>query len=918
MPAESPPEKSALHGRRLEIETTFALIARAKDHGDALVIRGEPGIGKSAIVAAAITEARARGFQVLTATGVQSEAELPFAGLDQLTRAIRWDPDSLPDPQRNAVLAAFGKANSATPDSFLIALATLDLLAEAAASAPILIVADDAQWLDRPTSDVLTFVARRLESDPIAMLLAVRDDRQSPLLDAGLKELRLGGLTESDAAALLDERAPQLNASIRRTLLDEARGNPLALIELPAAMQDGRHEDRLEPAQPRLLTARLETAFSSRYLELPPATRTVLLTAALDDESDLAEVLAAASVAGGRPITAEALTPATTSRLIEVDQNEIRFRHPLIRSAIRQSASLSERLAGHSALAAGLVHEPDRRAWHLASSVIGRDEDVATQLDEVATKARARGAAAVSVTALERAAELSPDPARRVERLLRAAELAFEVGRRDLVARIVHDVEPLTGVVQGPLEKARLTLIRGLGEPRVLSVERLTVLVGIARHAREAGDVNLYWNVLWRAAQRCFWADPGWEARNIVVSAAEEADGDGREPLLAAVLAYAAPLERANMVIDLVSRWPADAGDAEAARLLGSAAVVVGAFDLSTRFFAQASAGLRTQGRLAHLARSLAMQGWSATCLADWNVAIPALDEAVRLAAETGESIWGAGAQALRAILAAVHGEPEVAAQLALEAERAVLSAGATHMLAYVQVARGLAALGEGRHANAYDELRRIFDPTDPAHHVVPCCWYVGELAEAAARSGHIDDARSYLAELEPLVEGTKSSWIRGAVLYAHAQLASDRDAAVIYERALEAHAVTWPFQRARLNLAYGSWLRRQRRVSESRAALRAARDAFDALDVAPWAERARQELRAAGEASPKRSPAKWDQLSAQEMQIAAMAAEGLSNREIGQRLYLSHRTVGSHLYRAFPKLGVTSRSQLVAALAKG
>jgi DNA-binding CsgD family transcriptional regulator len=403
-----------------------------------------------------------------------------------------------------------------------------------------------------------------------------------------------------------------------------------------------------------------------------------------------------------------------------------------------------------------------------------------------------------------------------------------------------------------------------------------------------------------------------------VVSAAEEADPDGREPLLAAVLAYAAPLERANTVIDLVSRWPADAGDAEAARLLGSAAVVVGAFDLSTRFFAQASAGLRTQGRLAHLARSLAMQGWSATCLADWNVAIPALDEAVRLAAETGESIWGAGAQALRAILAAVHGEPEVAAQLALEAERAVLSAGATHMLAYVQVARGLAALGEGRHANAYDELRRIFDPTDPAHHVVPCCWYVGELAEAAARSGHIDDARRYLAELEPLVEGTKSSWIRGAVLYAHAQLAGDRDAAVIYERALDAHAVTWPFQRARLNLAYGSWLRRRRRVSESRAALRAARDAFDALDVAPWADRARHELRAAGEASPKRSPAKWDQLSAQEMQIAAMAAEGLSNREIGQRLYLSHRTVGSHLYRAFPKLGVTSRSQLVAALAKG
>jgi DNA-binding CsgD family transcriptional regulator len=917
VPAENPPEESALYGRQREIETLFALIARAREHGDALVIRGDPGIGKSAILAAASTEARANGFQVLTATGVQSEAELPFAGLDQLTPAIRWDADSLPDPQRNAVLAAFGKASSATPDSFLIALATLDLLADAAASAPILIVAEDAQWLDRPTSDVLTFVARRLESDPIAMLLAVRDDRQSPLLGAGLKELRLGGLSESDAEALLDGRAPRLNASIRRTLLDEARGNPLALIELPAAMQDGRHTDRLEPEKPLLLTTRLETAFSSRYLELPPPTRTVLLAAALDDESDLAEVLAAASVASGGPITADALTPATASRLIEVDQNEIRFRHPLIRSAIRQSASLSERLAGHAALAAGLGREPDRRAWHLASSVIGRDEDVATQLDVLATKARARGAAAVSVTALERAAELSPDPARRAERLLRAAELAFEVGRRDLVARIVHDVEPLTAVVQGPLETARLTLIRGLGEPRVLSAERLGVLVAIARRARESGDANLCWNVLWRAAQRCFWADPGLEARNIVVRAAEEADPDGHEPRLAAVLAYAAPLEKANTVIDLISRWPTDSGDAEAARLLGSAAVVVGAFDLSAPFFARASAGLRAQGRLAHLARSLAMQGWSATCLADWNVAIPSLDEAIRLASETGEIVWGAGTQALRAILAAVHGEPEVATRLALEAERAVLTAGATHMLAYVQVARGLTALGEGQHANAYDELRRIFDPADPAHHVVPCCWYIGELAEAAARSGHIEDARVHLVGLEALVKGTKSSWIQGAFLYAHAQLANDRDAEVLYKRALDAHAVQWPFQRARLNLAYGAWLRRQRRISESRTALRAARDAFDALDVAPWADRARQELRAAGEASPKRSPMRWDQLSAQERQIAAMAAEGLSNREIGQRLYLSHRTVGSHLYRAFPKLGVTSRSQLVAALAK-
>ncbi|HXM54781.1 MAG TPA: ATP-binding protein, partial [Candidatus Dormibacteraeota bacterium] len=835
----------SLVGRRHETRVLDGLIAGATERGGALVIRGEPGIGKSAVIAAATAGARTRGFQVLTATGVQSEAELPFAGLHQLAHALVAGIESLPDPQRDAVRAAFGQTASATPDPFLIALATLQLLADEAGRAPLLVVAEDAQWLDRPTTNALTFVARRLESDPIVMLFAVRDGAESALLEAGLDELRLAGLDGDDAAMLLDSLTPGLGPSLRGRILDEAQGNPLALVELPAAPHTDRDGDGSIVPAPLPLTARLESAFGARYLELPGATRTALLVAALDDAFDLSEVLAAAGVVRGEAVSMQALTPAVSARLIDLSPTEMRFRHPLVRSAIHQSASLSDRLEVQRALAAVLGHDPDRHAWHLASSVIGRSEDVAAKLDLLADRARSRGAGLISVNALQRAAELTPDPARRAERLLRAAEYAFELGRRDAVVHTMRQAEPLLPLVQGALERGRVALVRGFGEPHVLSADRLESLVGVARGARDAGDANLAWNLLWRLAQRCFWADPGPSARAIVLHEAEALGATDPDPRELAVLAFAGPLERANAIIDRIADWPIVSCGAEDARLLGSAAVVVGAFELSIPLLATAVSGLREQGRLAHLARALTMQGWSALCLADWKVAIPALDEAVRMANETGEAVWGAGARAMQAILAAVRGEPDTAATLAHEAERAVISAGATHMLAYIQVARGLAALADGRDSDAFAELRRIYDSADPAHHRAPGCWYVGELADAGAHSGRVAEVRALIGELAPLAAGSQSSWIRAAFSAAEAQLAADGDADRHFQRAL-AEAGRWPLQRARLHLSYGTWLRRRRRLSDARPALRTARDAFDALGAVPWADRARRELRAA------------------------------------------------------------------------
>ncbi len=603
-------------------------------------------------------------------------------------------------------------------------------------------------------------------------------------------------------------------------------------------------------------------------------------------------------------VAADAVAPAEAARLVEVTGGEVHFRHPLVRSAIQQGATLSHRMAAHAALADTLEHEPERRAWHRASAVIGRNEAVAQDLDHVAEIARSRGAKVIAVSALRRCAELTPDPARRLERLLRAAESALEVGRRDTVARIVEQAEPLMPLVVGAVERGRMALVRGLGESRVLQTDRLRALVSIAEETRKAGDANLAWNLLWRIAQRCFWADPGPEARTIIVRAAEAAASTNYGALQVAVLAYAAPLERANAVIDRIRDWPGETVGAEEARLLGSAAVVVGAFDVSMPLLQASVAGLRTQGRLADLARALTMQGWSALCLADWRVAIPALDEAVRMATETGEAAWAAGARAMQAIIAAMRGQPDLALALSTEAEGAAMSIGATHMLAYIHVARSLAALGGGRADDAYHELLHIYDADDPANHPVPSCWYAGDLAEAAAHSDHRDEARALIQDLEPMVEGSTSLWIRSAFSYAHAQLAADAD---FEQRLRDAFGLSsrWPFQRARLQLLHGTWLRRQRRVADARPPLRSARDAFDAIGTPAWAERARQELRAAGEASQGRRPEVWDQLSPQELQIASMAAEGLSNREIGERLYLSPRTVGSHLYRLFPKLGI-------------
>jgi DNA-binding CsgD family transcriptional regulator len=902
-----------LLGRLEEQSLLTSLLDDVGTRGQALVFQGEPGIGKSRLLSMCERMARERGMAVLSTIGVQSEAHLPFAGLHQLLRPVRDHVSELRDVQRAALDAAFGLTDEAAPEHFRIAMAALDLVSEAACDAPVLLVVDDAQWLDPPTSDVLAFVARRIESDPVVLLAAIRDGYSSALGDAGLPELRLAGLDDAAAGALLDVSAPRLPLASRSRVLREAAGNPLALLELPAMSGEREDEQGLPGGLP--LSDRLERAFAARVSDLPDATRLVLLVAALNDSHALVEILIAGSAVVGADLGLDVVAPAAEAGIVKVDLQTLRFRHPLMRSAIAQSAALGERRRVHQALATVLADQPDRRAWHRAALQAGEHEDIALDLEAAGERAQQRGAIAVAVAAMRRAAELS-EPASRSRRLLAAASLAVELGRPGVVAPLLREARQLD---LGELERARLTWVEETVSNRPLGdVQHFRSLIAAAERAGAAGDHNLHVDLLWLVASRAWWRDPGPDARQILIDASGRLGGiDAEDPRIFAVHAYADPLGHATGVLARLRRAAHDEGlDADAARFLGPVAVTVGAFDLGTVFLAAAVDGLRTEGRLGHLPRLLALYSMLAARLGACDEAIPAAEEARRLAEEFGQQRWQAAADTVLSLVAAMRGDEEMAERLAAQAEVIAEALGSNSTIALAQFGKVLAALGGGRYADAFASADRLFDPADAAHHRVMASWLIADLADAARHIDRLEAARARVAGLEATVGERPGTWIGMGLQHARALLAEPAQAGERFEEALASDLTRWPFQRARLELAYGQWLRRNRRVAESRAMLRAARDTFDALGCARWGDEARRELRACGERSRRRVVETRDQLTGQERQIAQLAANGLSNREIGQRLYLSHRTISTHLYRVFPKLGISSRAELSAALA--
>jgi DNA-binding CsgD family transcriptional regulator/tetratricopeptide (TPR) repeat protein len=902
-----------LAGRNAELAVLEGLIAQGAGRGDAIALLGDPGIGKTSLLRAAAARARESGFTVLETAGVETEALLPYAGLHQLLRPVLGQAGALPSRLRRALLAAFGEDDRTSPEPFFIALAALNLLAEVSSRRPVLVVADDMQWLDHPTQDALAFLARRVSQDPVVIVTAMRAGHPGPFLAAGLPQLEVGSLDESSAREVLAVHAAGLSAAVQERILSEAVGNPLALVELPVAWRAAaRGLDEAPALVP--LTARLERAFAGRIAGLPPQGRDAVLVAALGSASELPEILAATSVLAKRQVPADVLDEACAAGLIHVDGMHLRFRHPLVRSAVAATEPPARHRAAHAALADVLRAEPDRRTWHRAQSITTPDDGIADELEASHLNALRRGSAMSAIWALERSALLTTDPARRGRRLLLAAQHAFAVGRADLVGGLLKTAarNPLSDI-----DRARMEWLREIFNDGVPGdAARVRELCAAADRSARAGDLDLALNLLLGAGLRCWWADTGPDARALVASTVSNLPAAARDPRYVAALAVAEPVLQGRAVIGMLSSFVIeDARDADALRLLGMAAFAAGDLVRGADFLDRAESVLRDQGRLGLLNHVLCLQAPTWLSTGDWERQIAASEEGRRLAQETGQPIWTTQSLLVEAVGQAHRGHADEALALAARAEQMASGKHLNALLSSVRRARGCAWISRGRYADAYAELRHAFDSADPSYHPRVRFASVMLLAEAAVRCGEQDGARAVIADLERVAAVTPAPILHVYLLYARAVLADDASAEALYQAAMAHDLTRWPWPRAMIELAYGRWLRRHRRVAESRPPLRSALTTLNLIGARSWAEQARAELRATGERPPPAQSSAADTLSPQELQIARLAAEGLSNREIGQRLYLSHRTVGSHLYRIFPKLDITSRTQLASRL---
>jgi len=896
-----------LLGRDRDLAELYALVDGIEDRGGALVVRGEAGIGKSALLAAATERALDRGVTVVPTTGALSEARLAFAGLHQLVLPLLGGLDLLPDPQRQALESAFGIAEGDAPDLFLIGLATLGLVAERAAETPLLLVVDDAHWLDRASSGVLQFVARRIESDPAVLLFGVREGLPSSFADADLPGLRLAGLDQDASNALLDLGAAALPADLRRRILEEAAGNPLALIELPAAAAElGTPAAQTDPLP---LTARLEQTFASRLTTLDTDMQRLLLLAALD-EVDLAEL----SRAAGKPVEPADLEPAVAAGLGTLNSGGFRFRHPLIVSAVKQAATTEQLRSAHAALAEALSDDPDRVVWHRAAAAPGRDEAVAEELEAAAHRATLRGAGDVAVAAFERAAELSATPQSRAHRLFRAGDLAQKLGRPSDAVRFLTAAQQ-TGLPAA--EDATATFYIEIAENTWSGAATIRNFARIARELTDAGEGRRALDALETISVRAYWERLDDEARREIASISDEIAVRADEPARLHIIGLIDPIGRAKQVLEELARLsPVGMSDPDELFQLGAAASSVWAENLALPFLRAAAACARAHGRMNLLFQTLAFEAWAEIRRGAVRDAITRAAEGARIAEEIHAHRYVAAAWVAQAIAGAEQGESETAERLIAEAEAVLVPLGATPLLALTAYARGRLALAGERFGEAHEHFLRIFDPTSVAFHPFVQGWALADLADAAVRGdGDVDAVRTYLSEWKQIATATTAPHLQVQVAYTAAILAPDATAERHFRAAIAAAQPDWPFYVARAQLAYGVWLRRRRRMTQSRAPLREAAETFDALGLLRYAERSRRELRASGETVRARGPEAWAQLSPQELQIAQLAAEGLSNREIGEQLYLSHRTVESHLYRLFPKLGVTSRAQLRDAL---
>jgi DNA-binding CsgD family transcriptional regulator len=887
----------------------------------ALVLRGEAGFGKTALLE--FLAQRASGCRIVRASGTESEMELPFAGVHQLCASMLDQVDRLPVPQRDALSTAFGLRAGNPPDRFLVALAVLSLLAEAARARPLVCIVDDAQWLDRASAQVLAFVARRLMAESVAMIFAVRDlptaePAEVPEL-AGLAELPITGLPDGDARSLLmsSYRGP-FDARVVARVLDEARGNPLALLELPHGLAAAQLAGGFALPDTSPLTSRIEFSFLARLEPLPPQTRQLLLAAAAEPTGDVPLLLRAAQRLG---IASHAAAPAEAAGLIELGTT-VRFRHPLLRSAIYGSARRSERQVVHAALADATDArlDPDRRAWHRAHAAPGAEEDVAAELEHSAGRARARGGLAAAAAFLERAAALTPDPAHRVGRAISAAQAKIQAGAFDAAADLLAMAEagPLT-----ELQEARVDLLRAqLAFLTNRGRDAVSLLLTAAKRLAPI-DVDLsratHLDALSAAIFVGLLADRGGGVLE-VARAARSAPRLVRAPsardLLLDGLAvnftegYAAGLP---ILRQALATFGNDMSADEELHWMWLACVAaLHLWDderwdtLSVRYVELA----RAAGALSELPLALNMRTYVLLFAGELTAAASLVDEVQTVTEATG----GTPAPYAALGVAALRGSDAGVSVLIEATIKDAIRRGEGVGVAVAERTNAVLSNGLGHYREAMAAARRALNYHQRAEVRYPgvANWAAAELIEAAACSGMGGAATETLAWLAKMTSASRTSWALGIEARSRALLSDDDSAAPLYEEAIDRLGRT----RARTDLArtrllYGEWLRRQGRPNDSREKLRAAHEMFTGMGAEAFAERARRELAAIGDPVRKRAVEPVRILTVQESQIAQLVREGLSNAEIGARLFISTRTVEWHLSKIFAKLRITSRRQL-------
>jgi DNA-binding CsgD family transcriptional regulator/tetratricopeptide (TPR) repeat protein len=906
-----------LRGRRSERAALERVLAEVRAGGSAaLVVRGEAGVGKTALLEYLVE--RAEGCRVARAAGVQSEMELAFAGIHQLSGPLLDRLDRLPGPQRNALAAAFGLGGSA-PDRFLVGLALLGLLSEAAAEQPLVCVVDDAQWLDRASAQALGFVARRLLAEPVAVVIALRERDEQPQEWAGLAELSVGGLDDGDARALLASAVSgRLDDRVRDRIVAETRGNPLALLELPRGLTPAELAGGFGLPEALPLAGRIEESFARRLAALPADTRLLLLVAAVESLGDLVLVRRAAARLG---IEVVAERSAAESGLCELGAS-VRFRHPLVRSAVYRAASPEERRRVHSALAEATDPDadPDRRAWHRARAAAGPDEEVAEELERSAGRAQARGGLAAAAAFLEQAAALTPEPARRAARALAAAEAQHLAGAPDAAQALLATAR------EGPLDelqRVRVDLVRaqlafavnrGRDAPPLLleAARRLEPLDG--RLARET-----YLDALSAAA---FVGHLGGEVGTRTVALAARAAPappqppraadlllDGLATVLADGYEAAVPLLQAALRAfrsqgisrDEEQRW---------AWLAGHAALDIWDDETWHAVAARHVEVAREAGALAVLPLALNTRVGVHLSAGEFDAAAALLQEVMAVAEATGTRLT----PYISLAVAAFRGRETEAAELleATLAEAVPRGEGLALTIGYW----GTAVLYNG--LGRYDDALAAAEVADGHDAALGFATRVlVEQIEAAVRGGRPERAAGALDRLAASTRPSGTAFARGTEARSRALLSEGEAAEALYREAIEQLGRTRISTAvARARLVYGEWLRREGRRADAREQLRTAHSMLVAMGMEGFADRAARELEAAGEAAEPRRAESGSVLTNQEGRVARLARDGLSNPEIGARLFISPRTVEYHLTKVFSKLGIGSRTELAVALA--